>query len=303
MIFIASSMKNTAIALALVLLSFQLAFSQNRPHTLLWEISKKGSSHTSYLFGTFHEVNPDFFDSIKVANDYLKKSRLLLVEAYDAPHTKGLKNEKNKAPTYTWNKAKWDSVLNAGQREKFAAYTQSMYGDVEMYRSSPQLLTLLLLRNYFQGICDTTNRNSFELMDNRIIDIGLKHNLKVIGLEQDQLNIINTTFNADAALSDSSSVNMILDLMDYISRGNTNTSTAKVLFDYKKFDIDYHFDAESKTTDHILKNRNNNWMKAIPGFIDKDPCFIAVGFSHLRQKNGLIEQLRRLGYVVKPVKI
>jgi len=145
LIFIVQYLKNSFMGLAWVLLSFQLAFSQNKPHTLLWEISKKGLSHKSYLFGTFHEVNPDFFDSIKVANDYLKKSKVLLVEAYEATHPNDLKGEKAKPQIYTWNKAKWDSLLNATQKEKFAAYATSRYGDEEIYRSSPQLLTFLYL--------------------------------------------------------------------------------------------------------------------------------------------------------------
>lgn len=298
-------MKNMAFGLVLVLFSFPLAFSQNKPHTLLWEISKKGSDQKSYLFGTFHEVNPDFFDSIKVANEYLKKSKVLLVEAYDSPNPDSLKiqAQKAKASMSSWNKAKWDLLLNATQKEKFAAYVKSPYSDEELYNNSPQLLTFILLRNYYQGICDTANRSSYETMDSRIINLGLKNNLKVMGLEKNQINIINTNFKADAMFSDNSSLNMILELMDYITKGNTNTEVAKLLLNYKKFDINYRLGTISKSTDQILLVRNNNWMKAIPGHIDQNPCFIAVGFKHLMLKTGLIEQLRQLGYTVKPVKI
>ncbi|WP_199140341.1 TraB/GumN family protein [Pedobacter sp. ASV12] len=291
-------MKNIVAGIAIFLFWFLPASAQNNPHTLLWEVSKKGQTNKSYLFGTFHEVNPDFFDSIKIANEYLIKSKLLLVEAYE-PNING----ERKTPIYTWNKAKWDSLLNTTQQEKFDAYIKSMYGDEEMYKSSPQLLTFLLLRNYFQGICDTVNRKSFEVMDNRIIDIALKSKLEVKGLEMNQINMINTSFKTDIALSDTSSTNMILKLMDYISTANTRTEIAKVLFDYKKFDVDYHFQVISDSTEQFLTARNNNWMKAIPDYLTAKPCFIAVGFRHLTLKNGLIQQLRKLGYTVEPVKI
>ena len=57
-------------------------YAQNNPKTLLWKVTQKGNSHVSYLFGTFHQVNPDFFESLSIANNCLKKSKILFVESY-----------------------------------------------------------------------------------------------------------------------------------------------------------------------------------------------------------------------------
>ncbi len=51
----------------------------------------------------------------------------------------------------------------------------------------------------------------------------------------------------------------------------------------------------------IINERNNNWMKKIPDLITEKSSFIAVGAAHLAGENGLINQLRELGYIVVPV--
>lgn len=51
---------------------------------------------------------------------------------------------------------------------------------------------------------------------------------------------------------------------------------------------------------YLLVDRNNNWMKKIkPMFGDQDIEFIMVGALHLAGKDGLIEQLKKLGYKVE----
>ena len=50
-----------------------------------------------------------------------------------------------------------------------------------------------------------------------------------------------------------------------------------------------------------LHERNLLWVQQIPDLIKKEPSFIAVGVLHLCGETGLINQLRKMGYIVKPV--
>lgn len=50
-----------------------------------------------------------------------------------------------------------------------------------------------------------------------------------------------------------------------------------------------------------IKMRNQNWMKRLPDIINKRASFIAVGLNHLTGEYGLINLLRREGYIVEPV--
>jgi uncharacterized protein YbaP (TraB family) len=53
----------------------------------------------------------------------------------------------------------------------------------------------------------------------------------------------------------------------------------------------------------LLLKRNNYWMMKLPSILKNGNIFIAVGLQHLKYKEGLISQLRKLGYTVKPIKI
>jgi uncharacterized protein YbaP (TraB family) len=53
--------------------------------------------------------------------------------------------------------------------------------------------------------------------------------------------------------------------------------------------------------DYMLKERNEAWIKVLPGLMKSGSQFIAVGAGHLLGADGLIALLRKEGYTVKPV--
>ena len=61
--------------------------------------------------------------------------------------------------------------------------------------------------------------------------------------------------------------------------------------------------AFSGERDDLVKDRNNHWMKQLPGLLSKESQFIAVGALHLAGADGLVKQLEQSGYTVTPVKL
>jgi uncharacterized protein YbaP (TraB family) len=62
--------------------------------------------------------------------------------------------------------------------------------------------------------------------------------------------------------------------------------------------------AADMTDDEYIKlvdERNFEWLKQLPQLMKNSSCFIAVGALHLAGENGLVDQLRKMGYKVKPV--
>jgi uncharacterized protein YbaP (TraB family) len=53
--------------------------------------------------------------------------------------------------------------------------------------------------------------------------------------------------------------------------------------------------------DHLLKDRNVNWVQVLPELMKSGSQFIAVGAGHLPGSDGLIVLLRKEGYKVTPV--
>jgi uncharacterized protein YbaP (TraB family) len=78
--------------------------------------------------------------------------------------------------------------------------------------------------------------------------------------------------------------------------------------DYRNEDVNSLYamttakDAMSEYTKKILlDNRNENWVKIMPGMMQKEGVFFAVGAAHLAGELGLINLLKKAGYTVKPI--
>ena len=61
-------------------------------------------------------------------------------------------------------------------------------------------------------------------------------------------------------------------------------------------------DILKQTESQLIDTRNEEWMKNLLPMIHKDSSLIAVGAMHLIGEQGLITKLRKLGYIVEPVK-
>ena len=61
-------------------------------------------------------------------------------------------------------------------------------------------------------------------------------------------------------------------------------------------------DILKQTESQLIDTRNEEWMKNLLPMINKDSSLIAVGAMHLIGEQGLITKLRKLGYIVEPVK-
>ena len=71
---------------------------------------------------------------------------------------------------------------------------------------------------------------------------------------------------------------------------------------YRNFEISYQFDIECPNN-ILIKQRNLEWMKKLADLIRSQNCFVVVGNDHLKWKCGLLEQLKELGFIVKPVNL
>lgn len=52
----------------------------------------------------------------------------------------------------------------------------------------------------------------------------------------------------------------------------------------------------------LIDDRNDAWVKAMPGIMKERPTFFAVGAAHLLGAKGVLQQLRDAGYTVEGVK-
>jgi uncharacterized protein YbaP (TraB family) len=71
---------------------------------------------------------------------------------------------------------------------------------------------------------------------------------------------------------------------------------------YRIFDLNYDFNSECNY-DILIKQRNQIWLTILAELMKDKNCFVAVGYMHLRNKCGLIEQLKEKGFFVEPIEL
>lgn len=269
--------------------------SQSRPGTLLWEVSKPGVAHKSYLFGTFHEVDADFFASLPAAVARLNDATVLYVEETLAQSQDTTHLPENDP----WNQERWDAILNSEQQKVFSAFVAKAENR-EYYLAPPALTTLTMSRLYLQNFCDTETRTTYDLMDLRIQDIALAQNKEIVSLDERQIDFLIQEAQTLDSLKNVQQVTTSIVIMQAML--DDDTIGCQLIKDYKNFKLDYQLNQEAGADGiALLVKRNNAWLKILIPTFQREKCFVAVGYGHLFYKEGLITQLRNRGYQVVPI--
>lgn len=274
-----------------------LLYGQNKFKTLLWKVTSPQSKNVSFLFGTFHEVGPAFFDSLTNVVLNLQQSDILFVEErISAPKTQTIPE------LPVWTNEKWNELLSNKQKQIFAEFVKKAEDSI-YYTLSPLLLSLATARLYFDNFCKLDNPYS-ELMDHHIEKLALKQSKKIYSLDINQATLLKNVAEKFNYSQDSLYASYTIQVMQNMLK--EDLSGCEALNDYMKFDINYDLDLDLTQNSSIyplLIDRNLMWTKTLHESLPTNNCFIAVGFRHLCYKQGLIQQLRNLGYTVTPVQI
>jgi uncharacterized protein YbaP (TraB family) len=279
----------------LIALLVVYAFSKKKKpkENLLWEISSNKSNEKSYLFGTIHLIEKEFFKlPEKLKQKILASDQVIFEIPY--PNNTDLKKwlllpenenlfslftEEEKSKMFTW------------------AHLNLKMTPAEFQESYKQFKPFVLAQTITQAsFLDNTisyEQEIFKLIKNKSI--------KIAGLESadEQLNILNQQ-------PIEKQKKYILQAIDSFE---VNTKTLKeVQLAYKAQDlqkINQWINKEISTFDFsstaLLDNRNLKWLPKIIEHIDNSSTFIAVGAGHLSGENGLIQLLKNKGYKVKSI--
>jgi uncharacterized protein YbaP (TraB family) len=157
-------------------------------------------------------------------------------------------------------------------------------------------ITTLLQQKYFP-----TAPGGEVLMDSYFQQMAVRNIKKSIGLEsfETQLHALYGQFSLtrqvemlSAFVRDRENVTSELINMNRIYRNEDLHELTSLLTE------ETYTPGEIET---LLDKRNKKWMEKLPGIMRSRQTFIAVGALHLPGPNGLVELLRKAGYVVRPI--
>lgn len=278
-------------------------FAQNRPKTILWEIYGNGLHQKSYLLGTNHFFDETWIDSFTVIKEKFLNAKAIVGEM-GHPDI----NEIIKAKIDT-NHLSFDKL-----------FTHDDYVIVNNYLIKKGLSSLDKAPNNFQsilglfyatyveslGLNKTGDKNSIDIY---IENTGKKNHLftaldsGITKIKTDSISLINEktlSYLIVWTIKNENSKSNSLDLV--------RNALKPGLDEFRNLTVNYKLtesmpDQSGQLNRELLLNRNIYWLKRLPAILKSNPCFIAVGLDHLKYKEGLISQLRCVGYKVKPVKI
>lgn len=283
-------MKNTIIILFIIFTS-GLSFSQN---TILWKVSDTITNKTSYVLGTFHQFGNSFVDSIPEIKKYLYDSELAIFESIDDLEKlrKTINERESSLEIEKWLKKKDLKNIKEITKE----------WKVDLYKLKPIEIRWKLQQEFQKIICETTKTtDEWDHFDMYLIYLAEQNGNKTLGLEtfESQINAIeqeNGNPNWEMERKNISA------WIEQLVTEQPNMNNCILANKYRKFDLDYEFQVDCKNG-ILIEQRNDVWMKIIPNLIKTKNCFIAVGYAHLRNKCGLLEQLKTKGFIIEPIEL
>jgi uncharacterized protein YbaP (TraB family) len=278
-------------SLILLLLTTQLLIGQN---TILWKVSDTINNKTSYIVGTYHQFGNSFVDSIPEIKRVLLSAELAVFESVDEVDDTREMIQQRKSSIEIEKRFKKKDF----KKLKVVAEDWS----VDLYKLKPFEISWKLQQVFQATICKATNpTDKFDHFDNYLIHIAKENKIEILGLETDslQLNLIEKEYKKPNWKQERGNINY---WVNQLTTDNPNLNHCFFANKYRIFDLEYEFEQECEDN-IIFVQRNNDWMKIIPDLLRKQNIFIAVGFGHLRQKCGILEQLRDLGFIIKAVEI
>jgi uncharacterized protein YbaP (TraB family) len=265
---------------------------QTSENSLLWQISGKGLSKPSYVFGTIHLIcTDDFVWSNKISNGIKASDKVCFELDLDDENlykdmASGMKDT---------SESSLREILTASQYQRLERFMKdSLHMNLSSFEQlNPTMLSSLLLVKVLScGI-----PVSYEM---RIQDEAEKSKKEIVGLEQvsEQLAVLNS-------VADSNQASDLMSLVDSLS--SFREEYRKMVSIYKSQNLDelckfiQSSDQLWEPLDALLDDRNKKWIPRMQSLMKNGSVFFAVGAAHLCGPNGVIALLRNAGYTMTPV--
>ena len=279
----------------MILIVLSITFKKKPKQNLLWEITSPKTKEKSYLFGTIHLIEKDFFQFPDFLKEKINSSTFIVFET-PYPITSNLKDlltlpeDRNLLEYFSQNEKvkilNW-SLKNLKMDEKEFIEDYGKFKPFVLFQTITQLPFL-------------DNSISYEQEIYKIVKNSSK---KIEGLEtiEDQIEVLDK-------LPIETQKTQIINAIDSANQNHTNLLNIQKA--YKSQDlqkIEEWIISESKInlypTYVFLNDRNKKWIPKITSKINTNSTFIAVGAGHLPGEEGLINLLKKQGFKLKSIYI
>ena len=278
-----------------IFLLFISFFSEARAqgNSLLWEISCKGLTDTSYLYGTIHIRDKRVFDLGDSTYYAINRSKALYGEL-DLQNKAAMKEHASELlmPTGTT----LESLISAPDYLLVKKYCKKHIGVYALLinKIKPIYLSAVISENLLQ-------KEEKKPLDLYLQDYASKQGKAIGGIEtfEEQLaviNILSIKEQADMLVEQIKNIDEEKKIMEYMLQLYLSESLDSLEILVQEDTLSQEFN------EALLNARNNTMVKRMETQMKKQSTFFAVGAAHLPGQKGLVLLLRKEGYTVRPVK-
>ncbi|MEQ7798335.1 TraB/GumN family protein [Pedobacter sp. ASV1-7] len=284
------SLISTLAVIATLLFTIHLkAQEKQATKSLLWEISGKGLTNPSYIYGTIHMMcEPDFNIKDKTKKAFEKAEELVMELNFTDPAEIAELQKSMTSPIPLSKK------LSPAQYKLLDSVLALKTG---IPLKTMDQLTLTALSSFV--ITKTLPCTEIKSYEFEFANLAKKQQKPFGALE----TVKQQTEYFSNAFTDDMLVEQIANFDDYKSVfvEMIETYKAEDLNRLDKILKDKRFGSTKESDKWMLQIRNANWAKQIPEMMRNKSCFFAVGAGHLPGKKGILSLLKAQGYTVKPI--
>jgi uncharacterized protein YbaP (TraB family) len=266
-------------------------FSQEQ-NSILWKISGNGLESPSYLFGTIHVMCPDQLKLTPKVEEALEKTQRLALELdMDEPNFM----QEMQQLSVNSDMRNLSSLLSEEELNTLNSFFQENY-QADMSQLGI-LKPLILLSMMFNKGLECNQPASYESV---LMSYASQENWEVLGLEsiEDQFDVFNN-------VSEKEQLGWLLNYAENQDKFQGDLKKLVVAYQQEKIsnvlDFMTQYPEYKKIEDALLYERNESWISRIKSLANETPTFFAVGTAHLPSERGVIELLRKEGFILTPI--
>lgn len=266
-------------------------------NSLLWMVTRDGNKDTSFVFGTMHLIQKEYFYFPEMLEDVIEASDMVVLEIGEELNNpfkamKLLQLEEGKTMFDFFNEAQKDTIMDWAENE--LGMSPEMF-EMSFAKMKPFVLVTAAAEKDMLA-----NAESYE---QTIMKIQKEAEIKLEGLEtlEEQMSIFDD-------LSDEEQAMMVMEAIRGGDDGEKQLQDMMRLYSDQNVDSMYLLIKEESGTisdkeDEFLTDRNKKWVPKMKEMMEKKRVFFAVGAGHLGGSEGVLQLLRNEGYKVSPVKL
>jgi len=266
---------------------------EKKNNALLWEISGNGLEQPSYLFGTIHMICKEDFVLSDIVKEKFNASKEIYLELdMDDPKLQVTMMQLMQLPGKETLQEKMGAT-NFSRLDSFVKKEMKM-NLTAFARFKPLMLMSLIAQR-------SVGCQAIESYENTFVKMSRDQKKELLGLErvEDQVAVFD-------AIPDSIEIESIMKMVNDFEKGKREFKRMSDIYLSQDLDSLYQLMADSPemmgSLDLLLNRRNRNWIPIMEAAMKKSSTFFAVGAGHLGGSEGVLELIRKQGYLVKALR-